>query len=101
MSGPPAAPGKRKPRWLSLICTKVNPSTGRACASPIAKPRGTPPETVQAMPVPAQARHLRKPRRLVSAGWEVVLSLLMTALSVREYGLWAETRSGALPVTAW
>src|SRR5579862_2766971 len=34
-------------------------------ASPSPRGRGTPPATVQTMPVPAQARHLSAPRRLV------------------------------------
>ena len=38
--------------------------------------------------------------RFLSAGWEVVRSLLMTALSMREDALWAERRSDAPPVTA-
>ena len=51
-----------KPRWLSLICTKVN-SLVAASALPIRRERGTPPATVQTMAVPAQVMHFRKPRR--------------------------------------
>ncbi|MFO1055927.1 MAG: hypothetical protein U1E53_03055 [Dongiaceae bacterium] len=54
-----------KPMWLSLICTKVRPSAGAAAiASPIPSGRGTPPETRQSRPVPAQARHCSARRRL-------------------------------------
>src|SRR5271165_5018868 len=54
--------GLSKPRWLSLICTKVK-SLPAASALPIRRERGTPPATVQTMAVPAQVMHLRKPRR--------------------------------------
>ena len=54
--------GLSKPRWLSLICTKVN-SLAAASALPIRRERGTPPATVQTMAVPAQVMHFRKPRR--------------------------------------
>ena len=55
-----------KPIWLSLICTKVKPSAADAAkASPRAIPRGTPPETVQTRPVPAQAMHFKSPRRFM------------------------------------
>src|SRR5271165_5990391 len=54
--------GLSKPRWLSLICTKVK-SLPAASALPIRRERGTPPATVQTMAVPAQVMHFRKPRR--------------------------------------
>src|SRR5215468_7176902 len=59
-----------KPIWLSLIWTNVKLLVSAARASP-PKPRsnpfGTPPDTLQTMPVPAQARHFKRPRRLVPA----------------------------------
>ena len=60
--------GLSKPRWLSLICTKVKPSLVAASALPIRRERGTPPATVQTMAVPAQVMHFRKPRRCMSPG---------------------------------
>ena len=54
--------GLSKPRWLSLICTKVK-SLPAASALPIRRERGTPPATVQTIAVPAQVMHFRKPRR--------------------------------------
>src|SRR4029077_7475036 len=53
-----------KPRWLSLICTKVN-SLLAASALSIGRERGTPPATVQTKAVPAQVMHFRKPRRSI------------------------------------
>ena len=63
--------GLSKPRWLSLICTKVK-SLVAASALPIRRERGTPPATVQTMAVPAQVMHFRKPRRChvrIDAHW--------------------------------
>src|SRR5258707_132699 len=59
-----------KPMWLSLIWTKVK-SLPLAISAALAAPprpsaRGTPPLTVQTMPVPAQAMHFSNPRRLNS-----------------------------------
>src|SRR6516165_11712705 len=54
--------GLSKPRWLSLIWTNVK-SLVAASALSIKRERGTPPDTVQTMAVPAQVIHFRKPRR--------------------------------------
>ena len=54
--------GFLNPIWLSLICMKLNaPASARA--SPISPDRGTPPETVQSTPAPAQTMHSKAPRR--------------------------------------
>ena len=56
-----------KPMWLSLIWTKNR--SPFATSVPMSRPRpsavevGMPPVIAQSMPVPAQAMHLRKPRR--------------------------------------
>src|SRR6266700_7374980 len=59
-----------KPMWLSLIWTKYRSFVlgPAACwpPPPIPHPLSRPPVTVQATPVPAQAMHLRKPRRSIS-----------------------------------
>src|SRR3974390_3406129 len=57
--------GLSKPMWLSLICRKVKPFTSCAMASSISPTAaGTPPETVQSTPVPAQVIHSSTLRRL-------------------------------------
>src|SRR6266851_4553930 len=54
-----------KPMCVSLICTKVKSVViGAAIASLMRSGRGTPPTTVQTIPVPAHAMHLSTPRRL-------------------------------------
>src|SRR6266550_5768472 len=53
-----------KPMWLSLICAKEkSPFSSAAAGAAKARELKTPPCTVQMMPVPTQAMHLRKPRR--------------------------------------
>ena len=49
-----------KPRWLSLICTKLNPAVVAASALPISRERGMPPATDHTIAVPAQVMHFRK-----------------------------------------
>ena len=57
--------GLSKPTWLSLICRKVMPAGSAAIAEPTSpSERGTPPETVQSMPVPVQVMHSSTLRRL-------------------------------------
>ena len=53
-----------KPMWLSLIWTNEKSDCADVRAdSPKAREVGTPPLKVQTRPVPAQAMHLRNPRR--------------------------------------
>ena len=57
--------GLSKPTWLSLICRKVMPVGSAAIAEPTRpSERGTPPETVQRMPVPVQVMHSSTLRRV-------------------------------------
>ena len=49
--------------WLSLIWANENPPVDGPPAWPNALDEGIPPPIVQRSPVPAQAMHLRKPRR--------------------------------------
>src|SRR5437016_3958192 len=56
-----------KPMWLSLIWTKLRSAPAARAAASEARLRvcdlRIPPVMVQRIPVPAQAMHLRKPRR--------------------------------------
>src|SRR5579871_6064251 len=49
--------------WLSLIWANENPPVAWRVVWPRERDEGTPPPIVQRSPVPAQAMHLRKPRR--------------------------------------
>ncbi len=63
--------GLSKPRWLSLICAKVN-ALSAASASPIMRERGTPPTTVHTIAVPAQVMQRSAVRRVVIVGSSVI-----------------------------
>src|SRR5262252_18070 len=75
--------GLLKPMWLSLICTKL--SSPLASRSPISEDRlrlydfRTPPWITHRAPVPAQAMHLRKPRRSMPSWlWSCKISSFFT-----------------------
>src|SRR5262245_38445074 len=57
------------PMWLSLICTKLRSAPAAADAASAGRlsvcDLRIPPVIVQRTPVPAQAMHLRKPRRSI------------------------------------
>src|ERR1700730_8734338 len=60
--------GLLNPMWLSLICTKLSSPLASAVFNSESRLRlydfNTPPCITQKAPVPAQAMHFRKPRRL-------------------------------------
>src|SRR5689334_18224161 len=51
--------------WLSLICTKLKSAGTPPAADSSFDARATPPDIVYTIPVPAQAMHSKKPRRLI------------------------------------
>src|SRR6185437_2446278 len=72
--------GLSKPRWLSLICTKLKSLAGAAAsAAPISRERGMPPAIDQTMAVPAQVMHFKTLRRSVPPGCVVPFMVIPAA----------------------
>src|SRR5258707_1246372 len=91
-----------KPMWLSLICTKLRSAPAERAAASEAWLRvwdlRIPPVMVQSTPVPAQAMHLRKPRRSTpSLSWLCFMMSGILCLELRFIGLFSRVAHAALP----
>src|SRR5881396_3228066 len=91
-----------KPMWLSLIWTKLRSAPAARAAASEARLRvcdlRIPPVMVQRTPVPAQAMHLRKPRRSTpSLSWLCFMMSGILSLDFRFIGLFSRAARAALP----
>src|SRR6266566_9101151 len=89
-----------KPMWLSLIWTKLRSAPAARAAASEARLRvcdlRIPPDMVQRTPVPAQAMHLRKPRRSTpSLSWLCFIMSGILSLEFRFIGLFSRAARAA------
>src|SRR5438477_5371700 len=90
-----------KPIWLSLIWTKLRSAPAARAAASEGRLRvcdlRIPPVMVQRTPVPAQAMHLRKPRRSTpSLSWLCFIISGILSFDLRFSGLYSRAACAAL-----